>query len=162
MTTQQAQSQVDPNANILNSVEFKKAGVILEVTPRVNLGGRITLELRQEVSEPVPGSNLNNVSNNPTFTERSIESTVTVQSGETLVLGGLISESKTQSNSGLPFLKDIPVLGALFSATTENAEREELLVLLTPRAVRDQAEARAVTEEFRHRLRELEAVTPGG
>ncbi|CAN5829465.1 hypothetical protein BH20PSE1_BH20PSE1_22930 [soil metagenome] len=108
MTTQQAQSQVDPNANILNSVEFKKAGVILEVTPRVNLGGRITLELRQEVSEPVPGSNLNNVSNNPTFTERSIESTVTVQSGETLVLGGLISESKTQSNSGLPFLKDYP------------------------------------------------------
>ena len=54
------------------------------------------------------------------------------------------------------------MLGALFSATTENAEREELLVLLTPRAVRDQAEARAVTEEFRHRLRELEAVTPGG
>ena len=79
-----------------------------------------------------------------------------MQSGETLVLGGLISENKTQSNSGIPFLKDIPVLGALFSATTDNAERQELMVLMTPRAVRDQAEARAVTEEFRHRLRELE------
>ncbi|MFH0352097.1 MAG: type II secretion system protein GspD, partial [Chromatiales bacterium] len=76
--------------------------------------------------------------------------------------GGLISENKTQSNTGIPFLKDIPVLGALFSATTDNAERQELMVLLTPRAVRDQAEARAVTEEFRHRLRELETEIPGG
>jgi general secretion pathway protein D len=74
----------------------------------------------------------------------------------------LISENKTRSNSGIPFLKDIPVLGALFSQTTDNADRTELIVLLTPRAVRDQAEARAVTDEFRHRLQELEAITPGG
>ncbi len=163
VTTQQQQFTGDAQANVLNSVEFKDAGVILEVTPRVNLGGRITLELRQEVSEPVQGSaNPDFAGGNPTFTERSIESSVTVQSGETLILGGLISETKTQSNSGIPFLKDIPVLGALFSTTVDFINRRELMVLLTPRAVRDQAEARAVTEEFRRRLRELEGVEPGG
>ncbi|MGH8507624.1 MAG: type II secretion system secretin GspD [Gammaproteobacteria bacterium] len=162
VTTQQQQVVSGQDPNVLNSVEYKKAGVILEVTPRVNLGGRITLELRQEVSEPVPGSSINNVSNNPTFTERSIESTVTVQSGETLVLGGLISEDQNQSNAGIPFLKDIPVLGVLFRTTSDNTRRRELIVLMTPRAVRDQAEERAVTDEFRHRLRELESVTPGG
>jgi len=146
----------------LQSVEFKEVGVILEVTPRVNLGGRITLDLSQEVSEVNTSPTAVATAGNPAFIQRNIQTTVTVQNGETLVLGGLISESKTQSNSGFPFLKDIPVLGALFSTTTDNVERQELIVLLTPRAVRDQAEARAVTEEFRHRLRELESIKPGG
>ncbi|MGH8489033.1 MAG: type II secretion system secretin GspD, partial [Gammaproteobacteria bacterium] len=159
---QQPVSDTGDRANILNAVEFKEVGVILEVTPRVNLGGRITLDLSQEVSEVNTSPNAVSTAGNPAFIKRNIQSTVTVQSGETLVLGGLISENKTQSNRGIPFLKDIPVLGALFSDTTDNAERQELIVLLTPRAVRDQAEARAVTEDFRHRLRELEAVVPGG
>ncbi|MGH8525511.1 MAG: type II secretion system protein GspD, partial [Gammaproteobacteria bacterium] len=98
---------------------------------------------------------------NPAFIKRSIQSTVTVQSGETLVLGGLISENKSNANRGIPFLKDIPVLGRLFGAMVDDIRRQELIVLLTPRAVRDQAEARAVTDEFRHRLRELESITPG-
>ncbi len=163
VTTQQQQAVTAQDPNIVNSVEFKDVGVILEVTPRVNLGGRITLELKQEVSEVNTAVDQStNPGGNPAFIKRNIESTVTVQSGETLVLGGLISENKTESNRGIPFLKDIPVLGALFSTTTDNAERQELMVLMTPRAVRDQAEARAVTEEFRHRLRELEVVEPGG
>lgn len=164
VTTQQQQPVgiTAADINVLASVEFKDVGVILEVTPRVNLGGRITLDLSQEVSEVNTAVDADaNPGGNPAFIRRSIESTVTVQSGETLALGGLISENKTRSNSGIPFLKDIPVLGALFSQTTDNADRTELIVLLTPRAVRDQAEARAVTEEFRHRLRELESITPG-
>nr|MBA3493835.1 type II secretion system protein GspD [Gammaproteobacteria bacterium] len=146
----------------LQSVEFKEVGVILEVTPRVNLGGRITLDLSQEVSEVDRSPTAVATAGNPAFINRNVQTTVTVQSGETLVLGGLISETKIQSNQGVPFLKDIPVLGALFSQTTDFTERQELIVLLTPRAVRDQAEARAVTDEFRHRLRELESITPGG
>ncbi|MGH9895613.1 MAG: type II secretion system protein GspD, partial [bacterium] len=104
----------------LQSVEFKEVGVILEVTPRVNLGGRITLDLSQEVSEVNTSPTAVATAGNPAFIQRNIQTTVTVQNGETLVLGGLISESKTQSNSGFPFLKDIPVLGALFSTTTDN------------------------------------------
>ncbi|OOO03512.1 MAG: Type II secretion system protein D [Chromatiales bacterium USCg_Taylor] len=146
----------------LQSVEFKEVGVILEVTPRVNLGGRITLDLSQEVSEVDRTPARVNTAGNPSFIQRNVQTTVTVQSGESLVLGGLISETKIQSNSGIPFLKDIPVLGALFSQTRDFTDRQELIVLLTPRAVRDEAEARAVTEEFRHRLRELESIKPGG
>jgi general secretion pathway protein D len=86
---------------------------------------------------------------------------VTVQSGETLVLGGLISETKRDSESGVPFLKDMPVLGGIFRSKTDTLMRTETLVLLTPKAVRDLGEARAVTKEFRERLKELEAVRPG-
>ena len=148
--------------NQLQSTEFKDVGVILEVTPRVNQGGRITLDLSQEVSEintavdpaTQPGGN-------PQFIRRNIESTVTVQSGETLVLGGLIDENKSSAHSGIPFLKDMPVLGALFGTTSDSTDRTELIVLLTPKAVRDQGEARAVTKEFRERLKELETAGPG-
>ncbi len=165
VTTQQniPVEQNQATLNQLQSTEFKDVGVILEVTPRVNLGGRITLDLSQEVSEintavdprTQPGGN-------QAFIKRKIESTVTVQSGETLVLGGLISENKSNTDTGIPFLKDMPVLGGLFSRTSDNTDRTELILLLTPKAVRDQSEARAVTKEFRQRLKELEAVRPGG
>ena len=83
-----------------------------------------------------------------------------MQSGETLVIGGLISENKNDAESGIPFLKDMPVLGGIFRNTTDFLTRTELLVLLTPKAVRDQGEARAVTKEFRERLKELERLAP--
>ena len=109
VTTQQQQAVTGQDPNVLNSVEFKDVGVILEVTPRVNLGGRITLELRQEVSEVNTAVRpRTNPGGNPAFIKRNIESTVTVQSGETLVLGGLISENKTESNSGYPVPQGYP------------------------------------------------------
>ena len=166
VTTQQnipIEQNQDNTFNQLQSTEFKDVGVILEVTPRVNLGGRITLDLSQEVSEvntavdpaTQPGGN-------PAFIRRRIESAVTVQSGETLVLGGLIKENKSSASSGIPFLKDMPVLGALFGTTSDTSERTELIVLLTPKAVRDEGEARAVTKEFRERLKQLEDNPPRG
>jgi general secretion pathway protein D len=144
-------------ANILNSVEFKDAGVILEVTPRVNVGGRITLELVQDVTDvgaPEPPTG------NRRFLQRNIQSTVTVQSSETIVLGGLIEDTKVTSRGGIPLLSDIPLLGPLFGTTDNTAERTEIIVLLTPKAVRSQEESRTVTEEFRQRLKELETITP--
>lgn len=162
VNTQARQSTIDPDAPIIASSEFKEVGVILEVTPRVNQGGRITLDLSQEVSEQDPNVDPESqAGGNPAFIRRKIESTVTVQSGETLVLGGLISDQKSGSETGVPFLKDLPVLGGLFRQTSDFVERQELIVLLTPKAVRDQAEARAVTKEFRERLRELEGAGPG-
>jgi general secretion pathway protein D len=157
--TQQQQSTIGGNANIVNSVEFKDAGVILEVTPRVNQGGRITLDLVQDVTDVGPAVP---PSFNPSFFQRNIQSSVTVQSGETIVIGGLITRNKNDSNTGVPILKDLPVLGSLFSGTTDRDRRTELMVLLTPKAVRDEGEARAVTKEFRERLKELEAIGPGG
>jgi general secretion pathway protein D len=76
-------------------------------------------------------------------------------------LGGLIRENSANSKSGIPFLKDVPLLGNLFGATVDNATRTELLVMLTPKAVRSQSEARNVTDEYRQRLQQLEATMPG-
>jgi general secretion pathway protein D len=165
ITTQQQQAvldtgQVDNIPNVLSSVDFREAGVELEVTPRVNASGRITLDLSQTVTDilpPAPGA----PGGNNSFLERNVETSVTVQSGETLVLGGLISETKRDSESGVPFLKDMPVLGGIFRSKTDTLMRTETLVLLTPKAVRDLGEARAVTNEFRERLKELEVVRPG-
>ncbi len=158
-TGQQQSLETGVTANLLNTIESKEVGVKLEITPRVNQGGRITLDLAQEVSNVDDTQPL--AFGNPVINKRSVESTVTVQSGDTLVIGGLIRDNKTNSNTGIPFLKDMPVLGGLFSTTVNNDTRTELIVLLTPKAVRDQGESRAVTKEFRERLKELEAVRPG-
>jgi len=153
---------VDNIPNVLASVDFKEAGVVLEITPRVNASGRITLDLSQEVTDVDRSQITSNPGGNPSFLKRQVESAVTVQSGETLVIGGLISENKSDSETGIPFLKDMPVLGGLFRSTSDTFNRTELLVLLTPKAVRDEGEARAVTKEFRERLKELEKAGPGG
>ena len=161
-TTTQQQSAIGggvDTSNILQGVELIDAGVELEVTPRVNLGGRITLELVQDVTDV--DTSQAQVAGNPAFLKRNVESTVTVQSGETIVIGGLIRRTNTYSNDGIPVLKDLPVLGTLFSRTIDDDRRTELMVLLTPKAVRDQGEARTVTKEFRERLKELEKAGPG-
>jgi general secretion pathway protein D len=167
VTTQQQQAVLDTGGvdnipNVLSSVEFREAGVVLEVTPRVNASGRITLELSQEVTEVDRSRAEDSPGNNPEFIRRQVESSVTVQSGETLVIGGLIGENKREDETGIPFLMDIPVLGGLFRTTSDAFTRTELIVLLTPKAVRDEGEARAVTKEFRERLKELEKAGPGG
>jgi general secretion pathway protein D len=89
----------------------------------------------------------------PTFRQRRITSTVAVQSGETVVLGGLIQDSRDRSESGVPLLRSIPGLGLLFGSKERENTRTELLVLITPRAVANQREVRRVTEEMRRRLR---------
>ena len=88
----------------------------------------------------------------PTFQQRKFESKVVVQSGDTISLAGLITDDKEKGNSGIPFLQDIPVLGALFSTRADKHNRQELLVLITPRVVYDQRDARALTEELRRKL----------
>ena len=90
--------------------------------------------------------------NSPTIQQRRIESTVAVQSGETIALGGLIRDSESEVISGVPILSEVPIIGNFFKTTTTTTRRTELLVLITPRVVRDQTEAREVTEELRRRL----------
>ena len=155
VATQTAVSVSDPDAPIVNSIEYFDTGVILRVTPRVNAGGLVTMEIEQEVSDVVP--TVTSGIDSPTINQRRIKTTVAVQSGETVTLGGLIRDDRASSNSGIPLLREIPFLGALFSTTTEAAARTELIVLITPRVVRNQLDARRVTEELRRRIR---AVAP--
>jgi len=154
IATQSSVSVTDPSAPIVNSIEFRDTGVILEVTPHVNASGLVTLDVMQEVSD-VTATTTSDL-NSPTIQQRSLQSTVAVQGGDTIALGGLIQDRDEKSVSGLPFLSEIPVLGNLFKATGNTQKRTELLVLITPRVVRDRREAREVTDELRERLRGIE------
>jgi general secretion pathway protein D len=96
--------------------------------------------------------------NQPIFLQRQIGSKVAVRSGETIVLGGLIKDNRTSGKAGLPLLKDIPVVGSLFSNTNNTGKRTELLVVITPKVVRTDPEIREVSEELRDRLKGLEII----
>jgi general secretion pathway protein D len=132
------------------SVQLKDTGVTLGVRPRVNAGGLVTLELSQEVTDV---GEIETTTNNRRFLQRSIKSNVAVQSGQTLVLGGLIRDNRSNNRTGVPLLMDVPVVGNLFSTTGKGNTRTELIVLITPRVVRDQVEAYKVTEEIKEKMR---------
>jgi len=153
---QQSVATQDPDAPIVNSIQFQDTGVILEVTPHVNASGLVVLDVAQEVSDVVQTTSSG--IDAPTIQQRQISSSVAVQTGETIALGGLIRDSSEQTESGIPLLMQIPWLGNLFKSQTLINERTELLVMLTPKVVRDPGEARAVTQELRRRLRGLERI----
>jgi general secretion pathway protein D len=138
---------------IASSISMVDTGVMLEVTPRVNKSGVVMMDITQEVN--TVAQTTSSGIDSPTINQRSITTTVSVHSGETIVLGGLIIDRRTKSKSGVPGLRNIPGLGWLFGARSEQAERSELLVLITPTAVRDQSEARAVTAEYRKKMKDI-------
>jgi general secretion pathway protein D len=149
--SQTAQSTLTSDAPIVSSINYQQTGVIMQVTPRVNSGGLVTLDITQEVSDVATGVTTPGV-NSPTFNERSITSRVVVQDGQTVGLAGLISDNASKQNQGIPWLKDIPLLGLLAGQQTNNRTRTELLVLITPHVVHDQRDARALTEDLRDEL----------
>jgi general secretion pathway protein D len=151
--TRASTSTIDSTAPIVNDIEYRATGVTLTVTPHVNAGGLVTMDVEQEVSNAVitESSGLDA----PTIQQRTITTSVAVQSGDTIVLGGLIATQDTVTESGVPYLRKIPVLGKLFGQTSDTSDRKELLVLISPRAVNDGHEARDVTREYRDKLHGL-------
>ena len=153
VATQSAVSLVTPDAPVVNSIEFKDTGIVLRVTPRVNAGGLIILDVEQEVSDVI--ATTTSGIDSPTIQQRRIKSSVAVQSNTTIALGGLIKNRKTNTTSGVPILSHIPILGLLFGSTDDKIERTELLVLIKPRIIRNQEDARDATRELRKRVRVL-------
>jgi general secretion pathway protein D len=153
IATQSAVSVLDPEAPVVNSIEQRDTGVILSVTPRVNASGLVIMEIDQETSDPI--RTVSSAIDSPTIQQRRVASTVAVQSGQTVVLGGLIRDSRTESRTGIPVLHRLPIIGPLFGVTDNIDRRTELLVVITPRVIRSPDQARAVTEELRQRLRGL-------
>ena len=149
--TSSSQSTISSNAPVINSIDYRETGVIMEVTPRVNSGGLVTLDISQEVSDVDAAANNFGI-NSPTFLQRNVSSRVVVQDGQTVGLAGLIRDSATRSNAGIPFLKDVPLLGLLAGRQDNSRTRTELLVLITPHVVHDQRDARALTEDLRDQL----------
>jgi general secretion pathway protein D len=138
---------------LVNTIEFRDTGVILNVTPRVSPSGLISLDISQEVSAVVPTTSSG--IDAPTFSQRQVASTVAVQSGETIILGGLTSDSSVRTESGIPGLRQLPVLGPLFGRTIDSKTRTELLVMIKPRIIRNADDARLVASEVRRRLERL-------
>lgn len=143
---------------ITNQIQYRQVGVILSVRPRVNSGGLVVMEVSQEVSQVA--SETTGGIQSPTINNRQIKSSVAVRDRETLALGGLIQDQREQNQQGIPWLYQLPIIGALFSQTTRKTERTELVVLLTPHVVGDEADSRRITNEFRRSLKGLNRPPP--
>ncbi|MGQ7960129.1 type II secretion system secretin GspD [Pseudomonas sp. SP16.1] len=154
-TTDTGGAVTDPDtgvsALVTSTIQYQDTGVLLEVKPRINAGGMISLEITQEVNDVKPTTTSG--IDSPTITQRRINTNVAVQSGETLVLGGLILENNSRTNEGLPYLRNIPGLGWLFGSQGKAVRRTELVVLITPTAVASVNEAKDVTQEYRNKLK---------
>ena len=167
MNNQKAQIQVGENIPInqttvntsvsnttLSSVEYVQTGVILNVVPRINPGGLVYMDIQQQVSN-ADYSNVTSTSTNPAISARSVATQVAVQSGQTVLLGGLIKQDNSESVSRVPYLGRVPGLGWLFSNSTKSKARTELLVLITPRVVTGNSQARQVTDDYRQQMQLL-------
>ncbi len=146
-----ATSTLTAGAPIVNSVDYHSTGVIMQVTPRIGANGLVTMDVAQEVSDVAPPA-ANTATGSPTFDDRVLRTRVAVHDGQTVALAGLIRDTSQEDNNGIPFLKDIPGLGALLSSQSNTRQRTELLVLITPHVVNDQRDARALTEDLRSQL----------
>ncbi|MGY2230172.1 type II secretion system secretin GspD [Pseudomonas tolaasii] len=168
MNNQPAQIQVGDNIPIsqttvntgasdttLSSVEYVQTGVILDVVPRINPGGLVYMDIQQQVSDAERQTGDSDTPVNPRISTRSVSTQVAVQSGQTVLLGGLIKQDNAEGVSAVPYLGKIPGLRWLFGSTSKSKERTELIVLITPRVVTSSGQARQVTDDYREQMQLL-------
>jgi general secretion pathway protein D len=149
ITTSSAAVLSNAAAPIVNTIQMRNTGVILKVLPHVHSNGSIQLEVDQEISNVV---NPDQQTLTPTIAQRRVHSTVSVVSGQTVLLAGLISERNQQTRSGIPGLREIKFLGDLFGNTSNSKSRSEIIIFIKTKLIRNSVDAGAVTEEFRERL----------
>jgi general secretion pathway protein D len=136
----------------LNSINYINTGVILQVLPRINANGTVVLDVEQEVSNVQ--NNAAALSLTPTVSQRQIKSAIAVASGQTVLLGGLISETQDRSRSGIPILEELPAgIGNLFSTNDRSTDRQEIIIFIEPEIIRNSVDASRVAEELRAKMR---------
>ena len=145
-------STITTGGNVQNSIQYKDTGVKLQVTPSVNDGGLVTLDIDQSITDVGP---VDAATGQRSFLERNVSSRIAIRSGESVVLGGLIRDNETQGRSGVPLLMDIPILGSLFSTNNSVASRTELLIFISPRVVEGLQDLRDLNSEMRDRMKGL-------
>lgn len=139
--------------NTANSVEYRDTGVILKITPRVNASGSVLLDVAQEVSDIGKAG----VGGSPTISTRRVATTVSVQDGQVIALGGLFRDSKSFGKNGIPILSRIPILGGLLFGNTDNSDkRTELIILIKPHVLRTPDDIAGITEELRRKINSVE------
>lgn len=150
---QTSQTVNTSNTGVLTqNVELKDTGVQLKVKPRVNSGGLVVMDIMQEVTDI---GALDTATGQRSFLKRSIESTVAIQSGDTIILGGLIQDNATEGDSGIPYLSKLPVVGALFGSKGEQTTRTELLVTISPTAINKYKDFNKIGDEFQSKMQGL-------
>jgi general secretion pathway protein D len=135
------------------TVEYRDAGVVLTVTPRIGERGTVALDVKQEVNDVA--STTVGVTTSPTIIKREAETSVVLVNNQTLVLGGMIQQKRTTDSTGLPFLKNIPILGYLFGTKSVQLNKTELIILITPRVIGTAIDAVRLTDEMRSATPEL-------
>jgi general secretion pathway protein D len=148
ITTRQSQSLENAVAPVINQVEFKNTGIILNVTPRISQNDAVTMQIEQEISNVSSGAN----TLTPTISKRRIESQISVNDQQTVLLGGLISTGTNNGKSGIPGANRMPGIGGLFGQTQKSANRTELIVLIRPVIIRDAQDAANVAESLRAQM----------
>jgi general secretion pathway protein D len=144
--TTATQAQQAPTNVLTQNVEYRDAGIVLTVTPRISDKRVVALDVKQtvnQVGDPRPPSG------SPDIIKREVETSVVLRDNQTLVLGGLISTRRTSSREGIPWLSKIPIIGFLFGRTAERVERAELLILITPRVIGDPSEGQDLYDQVR-------------
>lgn len=136
---------------VTTTVQYRDTGVLLAVTPHINERGLVTMNIYQEVSEQAEDVNVVG-ENYPSFFKRVVQTNLTVQHGQTIVLGGLIRENKSKGSSGLPGLAKMPVIGFIFGQTRDSFDKTELIVLLTPKVIINMNDVDDVTDGFKNKV----------
>jgi general secretion pathway protein D len=150
---------------IVNTIDYRDTGIILRVVPRVNVNGIVRLDIEQEISNVTPTSGSTGTNLTPTVSQRRVKSSVSVTSGQTVLLAGLISERQERGSNGIPLLDQLPQpFGDLFATNRTNAlTRTELIIFIRPQVIRDGVDAHFVAEEMRAKLRGIAgAEAPSG
>jgi general secretion pathway protein D len=140
------------STTVVNSINYINTGVILRVLPRVNANGNVILDVEQEISNVVGNSSAAQ-SLTPTVSQRQVKSSISVASGQTVLLGGLITESQSRSRSGIPVLEEIPAVGNLFSTNDRTTARTEIIIFIQPQIIRNSVDAAKVAQELRAKMR---------
>lgn len=153
IVTQTSTSTVTDNPQVVNSVQYRNTGVKLNVIPRVSAGGLVTLDIEQEVTDV--SVTTSSTINSPTFLSRNLLTTVTVKSGDTVFLGGLIREDSTRSKQGIPLLHDLPLIGPLFGDSNNTTNRLELVLLIRPVIIASPQDAQIATNNMRQKFLSL-------
>jgi general secretion pathway protein D len=145
----QSSSIATGNNNVVSSAQYVSTGVTLTVTPRINPGGLVYMDVTQEVSRPGARDPDISASGNPPINNKSVTSQVAVQSGQTIFLGGLISEQSNKGRTGVPYLNRIPLVGRLFGSTSNTTFRSETIVMITPTVIENTNDLKAVSDDIR-------------
>jgi general secretion pathway protein D len=144
------------NGVVTTTSQYVDTGVLLQVTPHINAGGLVTLEVDAEVSSPGPAD----PGQAPPINTRSVQTILAVQSGQTMVMGGLISETKENATKGLPLVSRIPIIGGLFGDQKLTNNRTELIMFITPVVIENELDLKGVIDDLRKRMVYMDELFP--